>query len=143
LLLNKADFEVEKLTDLAGLNQRSPMMAGVLAASMFSLAGVPPLVGFYAKLSVLQALLESNESFYIYMGVFAVMMSLVGAFYYLRIVKLMYFDPPSAAHAAQSIDAPADAKFVLGLNGLSLLVFGLLPSGLMILCAQAITELLV
>ena len=143
LLLNQSSFEVEKLSDLAGLNQRSPMMAGVLAASMFSLAGVPPMVGFYAKLSVLQALLESNEAAYIYLGIFAVLMSLVGAFYYLRIVKLMYFDAPSSSQTAMGIHAPAEAKLVLGLNGLSLLVFGLVPSGLMVLCAQAITELLV
>ena len=143
LLLNQSNFEVEKLSDLAGLNQRSPMMAGVLAASMFSLAGVPPMVGFYAKLSVLQALLESNEAAYIYLGIFAVLMSLVGAFYYLRIVKLMYFDAPSGEQTAMGIHAPAEAKLVLGLNGLSLLVLGLVPSGLMVLCAQAITELLV
>ncbi|MGA0939915.1 MAG: NADH-quinone oxidoreductase subunit NuoN [Burkholderiaceae bacterium] len=143
LLLNQSNFEVEKLSDLAGLNQRSPMMAGVLAASMFSLAGVPPMVGFYAKLSVLQALLESNEAAYIYLGIFAVLMSLVGAFYYLRIVKLMYFDAPSSSQTAMGIHAPAEAKLVLGLNGFSLLVFGLVPSGLMVLCAQAITELLV
>ncbi|MDP5021917.1 MAG: NADH:ubiquinone oxidoreductase subunit N, partial [Burkholderiaceae bacterium] len=72
LLLSNAKLDVENLSDLSGLNQRSPMMAGVLGAAMFSLAGVPPMVGFYAKLSVLQALLESNEAIYVYLAIFAV-----------------------------------------------------------------------
>jgi NADH-quinone oxidoreductase subunit N len=143
LLLSNAKLDVENLSDLSGLNQRSPMMAGVLGAAMFSLAGVPPMVGFYAKLSVLQALLESNEAIYVYLAIFAVLMSLVGAFYYLRIVKLMYFDTPTDGQRATAIQPPADAKLVLGLNGFSLLAFGLLPGGLMMVCTKAITELLV
>ena len=143
LLLSNAKLDVENLSDLSGLNQRSPMMAGVLGAAMFSLAGVPPMVGFYAKLSVLQALLESNEAIYVYLAIFAVLMSLVGAFYYLRIVKLMYFDTPTDGQRATAIQPPADAKLVLGLNGFSLLAFGLLPGGLMVVCTKAITELLV
>jgi NADH-quinone oxidoreductase subunit N len=115
-------------------------MAGVMAAAMFSLAGVPPLVGFYAKLSVLQALMASSQAIYIYLAVFAVVMSLIGAFYYLRIVKLMYFDEPTVGDAIQ---VPADARLVLSLNGLSLLVLGIVPSGLMAICAYAIVELLV
>jgi NADH-quinone oxidoreductase subunit N len=115
-------------------------MAGVLAAAMFSLAGVPPLVGFYAKLSVLQALMASSQAIYIYLAVFAVVMSLVGAFYYLRVVKLMYFDVPEVQ---DTIEINADARFVLSLNGLSLLVLGILPSGLMAICTHAIVELLV
>ena len=140
LLLSSSKLEANKLSDLAGLNQRNPVMAGVLAAAMFSLAGVPPLVGFYAKLSVLQALMASSQEIYIYLAVFAVLMSLVGAFYYLRIVKLMYFDVPDVQ---DTIEINADARFVLSLNGLSLLVLGILPSGLMAICTHAIVELLV
>jgi NADH-quinone oxidoreductase subunit N len=140
LLLSSSKLEANKLSDLAGLNQRNPVMAGVLAAAMFSLAGVPPLVGFYAKLSVLQALMASSQAIYIYLAVFAVVMSLVGAFYYLRVVKLMYFDVPEVQ---DTIEINADARFVLSLNGLSLLALGILPSGLMAICTHAIVELLV
>jgi NADH-quinone oxidoreductase subunit N len=140
LLLSTSAVEVNKLSDLAGLNQRNPVMAGVLAAAMFSLAGVPPLVGFYAKLSVLQALMASSQAMYIYLAVFAVIMSLIGAFYYLRVIKIMYFDEP-VVH--EPIVMQGDARLVLSLNGLSLLVLGLLPSGLMAICAHAIVELLV
>jgi NADH-quinone oxidoreductase subunit N len=99
------------------------------------MAGIPPLVGFYAKLSVLQALLASGQTAYTVMAVFAVMMSLIGAFYYLRVVKVMYFDAPLTA---TSVSAPLDVRVVLTLNGALLLVLGLLPGGLMTLCADAI-----
>ncbi|MDO9292548.1 MAG: NADH-quinone oxidoreductase subunit NuoN [Hydrogenophaga sp.] len=139
LLLSRNGFESENITDLAGLNQRSPLYAGVMAICMFSLAGVPPLVGFYAKLSVLQALLASSHPLYIGLAVFAVMMSLVGAFYYLRLVKVMYFDAPTQT---ADIVAGADARSVLSLNGALVLVLGIVPGGLMTLCAQAIAALL-
>ncbi|MBW8468723.1 MAG: NADH-quinone oxidoreductase subunit NuoN [Thiobacillus sp.] len=139
LLLSRSGFESENISDLAGLNQRSPLYAGVMAICMFSLAGVPPLVGFYAKLSVLQALLASSHPLYIGLAVFAVMMSLVGAFYYLRLVKVMYFDAPTQT---ADIVAGADARSVLSLNGALVLVLGIVPGGLMTLCAQAIAALL-
>ena len=139
LLLSRNGFESENISDLAGLNQRSPLYAGVMAICMFSLAGVPPLVGFYAKLSVLQALLASSHPLYIGLAVFAVMMSLVGAFYYLRLVKVMYFDAPTQT---ADIVAGADARSVLSLNGALVLVLGIVPGGLMTLCAQAIAALL-
>ncbi|MBA4264836.1 MAG: NADH:ubiquinone oxidoreductase subunit N, partial [Comamonadaceae bacterium] len=140
LLLSRSGFESENISDLAGLNQRSPLYAGVMAICMFSLAGVPPLVGFYAKLSVLQALLASSGPFYIGLAVFAVLMSLVGAFYYLRLVKVMYFDEPTQTAA---IEAGADARSVLSLNGALVLVLGIVPGGLMTLCAQAISSLFI
>ena len=140
LLLSRTGFESENINDLAGLNQRSPLYAAVMAVCMFSLAGVPPLVGFYAKLSVLQALLASSQPFYIGLAVFAVLMSLIGAFYYLRLVKVMYFDAPTQTAA---IVAGADARSVLSLNGALVLVLGIIPGGLMSLCAQAITALIV
>ena len=139
LLLARNGFESDNISDLAGLNQRSPLYAGVMAICMFSLAGVPPLVGFYAKLSVLQALLASSQAFYIGLAVFAVLMSLVGAFYYLRVVKVMYFDPPTQTAA---IEAGFDVRSVLSVNGALVLVLGIVPGGLMTLCAQAIASLL-
>jgi NADH-quinone oxidoreductase subunit N len=114
LLLAREGFESEEIADLAGLNQRSPLYAGVMAVCLFSLAGIPPLVGFYAKLSVLQALVASGQALYIGLAVFAVMMSLVGAFYYLRVVKVMYFDAPITA---TTVSAPADVRAVLSVNG--------------------------
>jgi NADH-quinone oxidoreductase subunit N len=138
LLLSRDGFESEQISDLAGLNQRSPLYAGVMAVCMFSLAGVPPLVGFYAKLSVLQALLAHGGSFYIGLAVFAVIMSLIGAFYYLRLVKVMYFDAPTQTAA---IEAGTDVRSVLSLNGALVLVLGIVPGGLMTLCAQAAAKL--
>lgn len=135
LLLAREGFESDEIADMAGLNQRSPLYAGVLAICLFSMAGIPPLVGFYAKLSVLQALLSSGQTPYIAMAVFAVIMSLIGAFYYLRVVKVMYFDAPLTA---TTVSAPLDVRVVLTLNGALLLVLGLLPGGLMTLCADAI-----
>ena len=139
LLLAREGFESEEITDLAGLNQRSPLFAGVMAICMFSLAGIPPLVGFYAKLAVLQALISSGQALYIGLAVFAVMMSLVGAFYYLRVVKVMYFDAPITA---TTVSAPVDVRAVLSINGALVLILGIVPGGLMTLCAQAILKTL-
>ncbi len=139
LLLARQGFESEDITDLAGLNQRSPLYAGVMAICMFSLAGIPPLVGFYAKLSVLQALIASGQGYAIGLAVFAVIMSLIGAFYYLRVVKVMYFDEPVTA---TTVAAASDVRLVLSLNGLLVLVLGIVPGALMTLCAQAIAQML-
>ncbi|RZL88787.1 MAG: NADH-quinone oxidoreductase subunit NuoN [Variovorax sp.] len=139
LLLAREGFESEEITDLAGLNQRSPLYAGVMAIAMFSLAGVPPLVGFYAKLAVLQALIASGQGLYIALAVFAVVMSLIGAFYYIRVVKVMYFDAPVTA---TTVSAPRDVRTVLSINGALILILGILPGGLMTLCAQAIVATL-
>ena len=139
LLLAREGFESEEIVDLAGLNQRSPLYAGVMAIAMFSLAGLPPLVGFYAKLAVLQALIASGQALYIGLAVFAVMMSLIGAFYYLRIVKVMYFDAPVTA---STVSAPRDVRTVLTINGALILILGIVPGGLMTLCAQAIVATL-
>jgi NADH-quinone oxidoreductase subunit N len=139
LLLSRSGFESDNIADLAGLNQRSPLYAGVMAICMFSLAGVPPLVGFYAKLAVLQALLASSQPVYIGLAVFAVLMSLIGAFYYLRVVKVMYFDAPTQTAA---IEAGFDARSLLSVNGALVLVLGIVPGGLMTLCAQAIASLM-
>ena len=139
LLLSRKGFESEEISDFAGLNQRSPMYAAVMAVCLFSLAGIPPMVGFYAKLSVLQALVSSGEAMHIGLAVFAVMMSLVGAFYYLRVVKVMYFDAPVQTEALQ---AGGDVRFVLSINGALVLVLGLFPGGLMALCARAVSSMM-
>jgi NADH-quinone oxidoreductase subunit N len=139
LLLAREGFESEEIADLAGLNQRSPLYAGVMAVCLFSLAGVPPLVGFYAKLAVLQALISSGQPMYIALAVYAVVMSLIGSFYYLRVVKVMYFDAPITA---TTVSAPADVRVVLTINGALVLLLGILPGGLMTLCAQAILKTL-
>ncbi|MBL0917822.1 MAG: NADH-quinone oxidoreductase subunit NuoN [Hydrogenophaga sp.] len=138
MLLSRQGFESDNIDDLAGLNQRSPLYAGVMAICMFSLAGIPPLVGFYAKLSVLQALLAVPTAFNIGLAVFAVLMSLIGAFYYLRLIKVMYFDAPTQS---APIEAGLEVRSVLSLNGALVLVLGIVPGGLMALCAQSVAAL--
>ena len=140
LLLARTGHESEDIVDLSGLNQRSPLYAGVMAIAMFSLAGLPPLVGFYAKLGVLQALISSGLTSYLVLAIFAVMMSLIGAFYYLRVVKVMYFDAP-LSHNAQPINAPTDAKIVLAINGALILILGIMPGGLLTLCVQSVSSI--
>ena len=135
LLLAREGFENEEISDLAGLNERSPLYAAVMAICLFSMAGIPPMVGFYAKLSVLQALIASGYTGYIALAVFAVLMSLIGAFYYLRVVKVMYFDAPITA---STVSAPLDVRAVLSVNGALVLILGIVPGGLMTLCARAI-----
>ena len=139
LLLSREGSESEEIADFAGLNQRSPLYAGIMAICLFSLAGLPPLVGFQAKLSVLQALVSTGLAAYIALAVFAVIMSLIGAFYYLRVIKVMYFDD---AAIDAPIQAPLDMRAVLSLNGALLLVLGILPGALMALCAKAIVQML-
>ena len=139
LLLAREGFESEEIADLAGLNQRNPLYAAVMAICLFSLAGVPPLVGFFAKLSVLQALVASEQTSALLLAVFAVMMSLVGAFYYLRVIKVMYFDQPLTV---STVSAEKHVKAVLVINGGLVLLLGLFPGGLMSLCAVAVVQAL-
>ncbi len=134
LLLSRKGFEAENLDDLKGLSQRSPWAAMLMLITMFSMAGVPPTIGFYAKFTVLQAALQAG---YIWAVVLAVLMAVIGAFYYLRIVKLMYFDAPQD-HAA--ITAPMDMKLILSFNAFALLALGLMPQTLMNICAAAIAR---
>jgi NADH-quinone oxidoreductase subunit N len=137
LLLAREGFESEEISDLAGLNQRSPLYAAVMAICLFSLAGVPPMVGFYAKLSVLQALIASGQVGSVALAVFAVIMSLIGAFYYLRVIKVMYFDSPITA---TTVTAGKDVRVVLSINGALVLILGLMPGWLMNLCAASIVQ---
>lgn len=133
LLLSRKGFEADKLDDLKGLNQRSPWYAFLMLITMFSMAGVPPTLGFYAKFAVLQAALQAGM---VWLVVFAVLMAVIGAFYYLRIVKLMYFDEPKDKAAIKSTP---EMRWALSLNALALLGLGLMPQALMNLCAYAIT----
>ena len=139
MLLAREGFESEEIADFAGLNQRSPLYAGVMAICLFSMAGIPPMVGFFAKLSVLQPLIDSRQPMLIGLAVYAVIMSLIGAFYYLRVVKVMYFD---TALTASSVVASTDVRVVLTVNGALVLLLGLFPGGLMTLCLQAIIKTL-
>jgi NADH-quinone oxidoreductase subunit N len=139
MLLARQGFESEEITDLAGLNQRSPLYAGVMAICLFSMAGIPPMVGFYAKLSVLQSLVASGQGFYLGLAIFAVILSLIGAFYYLRVVKVMYFDEPVTA---TTVSASLDVRLVLSTNGLLVLLLGIFPGALMALCADSIVSML-
>jgi NADH-quinone oxidoreductase subunit N len=134
LLLSRAGFEAENLDDFKGLNQRSPWYAFLMLLTMFSLAGVPPTIGFYAKFSVIEAAVDVGL---VWLAVVAVLASLIGAYYYLRIVKLMYFDEPLDK---APLEARGDMRVLLSLNGLSLLFFGIFPQQLMGMCVVALTR---
>lgn len=135
MFLARPGFESEQINDLAGLGKRSPAMAAVMAIFMFSLAGIPPTVGFYAKLAVLQSLITTNSPFLLQIAVVAVLLSLIGAFYYLRVVKVMYFDEPTDPAA---VPEAGGARVLLSVNALAVLGLGILPGGLMALCAEVI-----
>ncbi len=134
LLLSRAGFEAENLDDFRGLNQRSPWYAFLMLLTMFSLAGVPPTIGFYAKFSVIEAAVDVGL---VWLAVVAVLASLIGAFYYLRIVKLMYFDEPVDR---APLEARIDTRVLLSVNGLALLLFGIFPQQLMGMCVVALTR---
>ena len=135
-VLARKGFEAEEISDLRGLNRRSPWMAFVALILMFSLAGIPPTVGFYAKLAVLQAVVNAGQ---IWLAVLAVLASLVGAFYYLRVIKVMYFDEPADT---TPVLAGAGARLTLALNGGLVLLLGVLPSSLMNACMTAVRQAL-
>lgn len=132
LLMSRAGFEADELDDYKGLNKRSPWFAGVMLMIMFSMAGVPFFVGFFAKFSVLQAVVAGG---YIWLAIVAVLFSLIGAFYYLRVVKLMYFDAPSDE---TPISAGLDMRILISANGLAVAVLGIFPQMIMSLCAYAL-----
>jgi NADH-quinone oxidoreductase subunit N len=132
MLLSRRGFDADNLDDFKGLNQRNPWYAFIMLLLMFSLAGVPPAVGFYGKLVVFQAAMDAGL---VWLAVVAVLFSLIGAFYYLRVVKLMYFDAPQDL---SPLPSTPDVRALLTINGLAVLVLGLLPGGLMDLCQRAI-----
>jgi len=132
VLLSRAGFEAEEINDFKGLNERNPWFAGMMLLLMFSMAGVPPTVGFYAKLVVLQAVINVDM---VWLALVAVFFSIIGVFYYLRLIKVMYFDPPVDN---TPLVAATDFQITLSINSLAVLVLGIFPGGLMALCASAI-----
>jgi NADH-quinone oxidoreductase subunit N len=132
ILLSREGFEADNLDDFKGLNQRSPWYAFIMLLLMFSMMGVPPAVGFYAKLAVFQAVLEAG---FVWLAVAAVLLSVVGAYYYLRLIKLMYFDEPSER---TPLAPRRDMRIVMGANGLAILLLGIVPQPLMALCLVSI-----
>lgn len=132
LLMSRAGFEAENLDDFKGLNKRSPWFAGIMLMVMFSMAGVPFFIGFFAKFSVLQAVVAAG---YYWLAIVAVLFSLIGAFYYLRVVKLMYFDAPVDE---APISAGMDMRILISVNGLAVAALGIFPQIIMSLCAYAL-----
>lgn len=134
LLLSHEGYEADTLDAFRGLNQRSPWLAFMMLLLMFSMAGVPPTAGFYAKFSVLEAIVNTGH---IELAIIAVMLSLIGAFYYLRIVKLMYFDAPESH---EPIRMQGDTTLLMTINGLAVLAIGIMPSWLMTVCAVSVQK---
>ncbi len=132
LLMSRAGFEADELEDLKGLNKRSPWFAGIMLMLMFSMAGVPFFIGFFAKFSVLQAVVAAG---YMWLAIVAVLFSLIGAFYYLRVVKLMYFDTPADE---TPLTAGLDMRILISANGLAVAFLGIFPQVIMSLCAYAL-----
>jgi NADH-quinone oxidoreductase subunit N len=133
MLLARRGFESDRLDDFKGLNERSPWFAAMMLVVMFGMAGVPPFVGFFAKLYVLRAVIDAGLT---WLAAAAVFFSIISAFYYIRLVKLMYFDRAPAD--ARPVRAEFDMRFLLSGNGLAILLLGLLPGPLMALCARVI-----
>lgn len=134
MLLSRAGFEADEIDDFKGLNQRSPWYAFLMLIVMFSMAGIPPFLGFWAKMAVLEGALNAG---YTWLVVFAVLMSVIGAFYYLRVVKVMYFDAP---RDTSPIEAGAGLRGLLAVNAMALLVLGGFPGALMTACLNAIRQ---
>jgi NADH-quinone oxidoreductase subunit N len=134
MLLSREGFEADSLNDFKGLNQRSPWLAFMMMLLMFSMAGVPPTVGFYAKLSVLNSAVGAGH---IPLVIMAVLFSLIGAFYYLRIVKLMYFDAPESH---EKIYIQPDSSLLISINGLAVLALGIMPNTLMSVCYVSVQQ---
>ncbi len=133
MLLSDEQHECENIADLAGLNQKNAWYAFLMLLAMFSMAGIPPLMGFYAKFAVIKALLGQGH---VWVSVFAVVMSLIGAFYYLRVVKTMYFDEPSQTGA--TVQSGFDARLLLSVNALLLLAWGVMPQAVVDWCVRAL-----
>ena len=131
LALSRGGFEAVNLDDLSGLAKRNGLLAGVMMLSMISLAGVPPMVGFYAKLSVLKAAVSGG---FMWLAIIGVVMSVIGAFYYLRVIKLMYFDEPQVN---EEVETAADVAGGLAINGLAVVALGIFPGAIMAACIAA------
>ena len=136
VLLSRQKFEAEQIDDFRGLNTRSPWFAAMMACFMFGLAGIPPWVGFWGKLNVISAVLNAGpEPVYVWLAVIMMVFSVIGAFYYLRVLKVIYFDAPQDS---SDIRQPADFRLVLSLNGIAVLALGFVPGTLLALCVRVI-----
>jgi NADH-quinone oxidoreductase subunit N len=133
LLLSRAGFEAEEIDDFKGLNRRSPWYAFIMLLVMASLAGIPPLFGFFAKLLVLKAALDANM---LWIAIVAIVFAIIGAFYYLRVIKVMYFDAPDS-DAALVLPRDLGLRWLLSINGVALLALGLFWGPLIAWCNQA------
>ncbi len=132
ILMSRADFEASQINDLAGLNTRNPWLAFMMMIIMFSMAGIPPLVGFIAKVGVIEALIQANIT---WLAVVAVLFAIVGAYYYIRVIKVMYFEKPLEAHPP--IAYAGDVKLAISVNGIGVLLLGVFPGALFALCHVA------
>lgn len=132
ILLSRAGFEAENLEDFKGLNERSPWFAAMMAILMFSMAGVPPFLGFWAKFAVFESVVRAGM---VWLAVVGVLFAIIGAFYYLRVIKFMYFDK---AEDTMPLEPSGDMKWVMSANGLAILVLGVYPSALLTLCGGAV-----
>lgn len=130
LLMSKAGFEASELSDFSGLNDRNPWLAFMMLLVMFSLAGIPPMVGFIAKVSVLEALIKVHH---VWTAVVAIVFAIVGAYYYIRVVKVMYFEE---GQSLQTVSCKKNLKVAITINGLAVLLLGIFPSQLFLLCHQ-------
>ncbi len=130
ILLSRQGFEADNIDDYKGLSKRNPWYALMMLILMFSMAGIPPLIGFYAKLTVIKSIVDVNL---ISIAIVAVLMSVIGAFYYLRIIKVMYFDTPEQH---QALEAPIDMRLMISANALAVLMLGIFPGSLLALCAS-------
>lgn len=137
ILLSRQGHEADEIDDFRGLNKRNPWFAAMAACFMFGLAGIPPWVGFWGKLNVINAVLSTGDNpMYLWLAIIMVVFSVIGAFYYLRVLKVIYFDAPEDTAA---INKPAGFRLVLSANGLAILILGLVPGTLLALCASVIT----
>ncbi len=134
LMLSKAGFEAENIDDFKALNNRYPWLSFMMLIVMFSLAGVPPLVGFIAKVGLLEALIDAHL---VWLAVVAIVLSIVGAYYYIRVVKVMYFEKSEESSAVSSLNLTNGTLIALSLNGVAILVLGILPGALFSLCHMA------
>ena len=127
-ILSRAGFEVDKIDDMKGLSARNPWLAFVMLMALFSMAGIPPFVGFIAKVGVLEALINVHL---VWLAVFALIFAIIGSYYYLRVVKTMYFEEPSVR---TPLACTFDNKLIMSLNGLAVILLGIFPGGLFTMC---------
>lgn len=135
-VLSTHHIELDQLDDYRGLNTRSPWLAFMMLLLMFSMAGVPPTVGFFAKLGLIQALVQGH---FVWLAALALLFSIIGAYYYLRVVMLMYFEEPKSTWAGTTISIGPGVMAAVSVNGFAALMLGLLPSGLIDLCRVSLS----